>query len=557
MRPRTLRALVLLAMAMLAGASVLVPASPARASFVPLSGYGSSWAAPAISQWSRDVVSNGINITYTGSGSAAGRNAYMQNQADFAGSDIAFLTNGNPDPFGGGGESQKYAYSYIPIVAGGTSFLYNLSVGGRRVTNLRLSGDTIVKIFTGQITNWADSRITHDYGAQLPSQPITVVTRSDGSGASYMFSQWMYKVYTSQWETFCHQSGGPSNCGPTEFYPGNHPGFKAQNGSDQAASYVHSYEGSIGYDEYAYAQNDGIPVVKLLNHAGYYTLPTPSNVAIALTQAVIDENPSSITYLMQNLDHVYTYGDSRTYPLSSYSYLIVPRTSRTIGGQTVQPPPVFMNSGNNKGATLSTWLNYVLCGAQQTAGNLGYSPLPKNLVVGGFQQTDFIPGHVATPNLSQLNNCNNPTYHNGVDYLTQDAPYPSPCDYYTAPLNCVVKGGKATQGPGGNGLPGSGGSGPGGSGPSGTAPGGSGAPGAGGKSATGAGGTGGVNPLTGQPLGGNSAASGSPVYAQPVSLVGKPPEEWMLGILTALELLGAVAVPTVLGTWLQRRRRRA
>jgi ABC-type phosphate transport system substrate-binding protein len=550
MRPRMLRALVLPAMAVLASVSVLVPISSAQAAtFPPLNGFGSSWAGPAISQWSRDLQPNGINITYTANGSAAGRSYFTSNQADFAGSDIAFLTSSNPDPFAGIEGTPSTAYSYIPIVAGGTSFLYNLVVGGHKITNLRLSGATIAKIFTGQITNWADPAITHDYGAPLPSQPITVVTRSDGSGASYMFSRWMWKVYPSLWTPFCRAQGGKGSCGPTEFYPGGRPNFKAQNGSNQAASYVASYEGSIGYDEYSYALLNQIPVVKVLNSANYYTLPTPPAVAIALTQATFDTNPSSPTFLMQNLDNVYTYGDPRAYPLSSYSYLIVPRDSRP---GTSGPPPIFTGVPG-KGRTLSTWLNYVLCDAQQTAGTLGYSPLPKNLVVGGFAQENHIPGHVATPDASHLNGCNNPTYHNGIDFLLQ-APQPSPCNYVTAPLyNCVVKNGKATQGPGGSGP---GGTGPGGTGPGGTGPGGT-SPG--GTSPGGASGPGGthINPNTGQVVGGTTATSGSPVYAQPVSLVGKPPEEWMLGTLTALELLGAVAVPTLLGTWLQRRRRRA
>ena len=70
------------------------------------------------------------------------------------------------------------------------------------------------------------------------------------------------------------------------------------------------------------------------NPAGYYVLPTASNVAVALTQAQIDEDPSSPDFLQQNLDDVYTYKDPRSYPLSSYSYLIVPRTG-------TKEPPIF------------------------------------------------------------------------------------------------------------------------------------------------------------------------------------------------------------------------
>ena len=263
------------------GCSIAAPTAQAT-SFVPLSGDGSSWAQPAIDQWSRDVNPQGITINFSGDGSAAGRQHYIVNQADFAASDIAFLTS--PDPFGAGTEQSSYAYSYVPIVAGGTSFLYNLVVGGKRITNLRLSGETLAKIFTGKITDWSDPAITHDYGAPLPSQHITVITRSDGSGASYMFTRWMWKEYPSLWTPFCQAQGGGAGCGPTEFYPG-FSGAVQRNGSDQVASYISSPsfgEGSIGYDEYAYALNNNIPVVKVLNKAGYYSLPTPSNVAIAL-----------------------------------------------------------------------------------------------------------------------------------------------------------------------------------------------------------------------------------------------------------------------------------
>ena len=504
--------------------------------YTPLNGSGSSWAAPAIDQWARDMRPSGIVVNFDPLGSAAGRQNYISDQADFAASDIAFLTI--PDPFQGGTERSPWAYSYIPIVAGGTSFLYNLVVGGRKITNLRLSGGTITKIFTGQITNWDNKQITHDYGAQLPNIPITVVVRSDGSGASYQFTRWMSRQYTSQWDSFCARSGGPRrNCGPTEFYPSNAlPDGKPLNGSDLVANYIASRSnvGAIGYDEYAYALNNNIPVVKVLNPAGYYVKPTASNVAIALQKARIDENPRDLTFLMQNLDQVYRYRDPRSYPLSSYSYLIVPRDRRVINGQTYGPPHIFNTS---KGRTLTTWLRYVLCGAQQTAGSLGYSPLPKNLVVGGFLQFSHIPGHIGTPNLRQLNNCNNPTYHNGVNYLIKNAPYPSKCDYKTAPLNCTT--GRGSSGGGGGGS---------GSGRSGSGS---------GTSGSGSSGSGTTNPNTGQVTNVPGATTTGQVNAQPVSANGTPPqEEWVFIALAVAALLGAIAVPTLLGSWLERRGRR-
>jgi ABC-type phosphate transport system substrate-binding protein len=538
------RALALVAVAVLLG--LTISDSPAgAATFVPLSGDGSSWAEPAITQWARDVHPQGIQVSFNGDGSAQGRANFISgNVVDFAASDIAFLTSS--DPFGGGVEQPQHAYSYIPIVAGGTTFMYNLVVGGHKITNLRLSGDTVTKIFTGQITNWSDKRITHDYGAQLPSQPITVVTRSDGSGATYQFTRWMSKVYTSQWNAFCRSHHGPGGaCPPTEFYPG-FTGSIQKNGSDQVASFIASSigEGAIGYDEYAYALNDNVPVVKLLNPAGFYTLPTASNVAIALQSAVIDENQNSLTFLIQNLDHVYTSKDPRSYPLSSYSYLIVPRDSRP----GFFPPTTDFTTA--KGKTLSTWLNYVLCGAQQSAAHLGYSPLPVNLVTGGFLQDRHIPGAVPTPDLAKLSNCNNPTYHNGVNLLVKTAPFPNPCDKVGEPLNCTVSHGRAVA----VGARGSSSGAAAGTAGSSGGPGGAAAAAAGGAAATTGAAAASVDPNTGQLLNATQGSSG-PVQTQPESLPERPEGKWMLSSLTALTLIAAVATPTVLGALWQRRRK--
>ena len=506
-----------------------------NSNFTPLNGFGSSWAGPAISAWSLAVRNEGIKINFDPNGSAAGRQDYMLDQADFAASDIAFLTT--PDPFAGGTENPPYAYSYIPIVAGGTSFLYNLVVGGHKITNMRLSGKTLMEIFLGQITNWNNPAIEHDYGAALPSIPITVITRADGSGASYQFSRWLWKEFPSDWESYCDKNGytGPKNqCGPTEFFPPP-PDGKALNGSDLVANYIgsSSNNGAIGYDEYAYAKDAGIPVVAMQNAAGYDVGPTASNVAIALQKASIDENPSDLTFLMQDLDQVYNYNDPRTYPLSSYSYLIVPRTSRTIGGATLNPPPIWTTS---KGATISTWLNYVLCGAQQSAGTLGYSPLPYPLIKGGYLQFNYIPGHIPVGSVASfIGKCNNPTYDDGVNKLIKDAPYPSACQKDTAPLNCTVKGGKAvaTTATNSNNT---------GSGST-------------NKNSGSTGNTNTVNPNTGQVGNGGTGNNGAAVNASPVSLSGPAPQEaWVFAVLIVLALLGAIAAPTVLGSWLERRR---
>ncbi len=503
---------------------------------VPLSGDGSSWAQPAIDQFSRDVRSQGVVVTFQGDGSAAGRTHFTEQQNDFAATDIQFLTTG--DPFGSGPESQgAYSYSYIPIVAGGTTFMYNLKVGTRTITNLRLSGDTITKIFTGVITDWSDPRITRDYGAQLPHQKITVVTRSDGSGASYQFTRYMAVVYGSQWRAFCTRLQGKYGCGPTEFYPPFGSSIQRP-GSDQVADYIANPtgEGSIGYDEYSYAKASNIPVVKLLNAAGYYSLPTASNVAIALQKAQIDENPNSLTFLIQNLDDVYTNPDPRTYPLSSYSYLLVPRTAR--GNLTVLPGYA---SSPNKGYTLSHFLNYSLCSGQQKASSLGYSPLPENLFDGGFKQVSHIPGYDPSqiPNPANYNACNNPTYHNKVNYLLKDAPQPLPCDKVTAPLNCSSGGGTSAAGV---------------SGTRGTTTVGK-SSGSSAIAGTGPAATGPASTSTGTVSTGSDAGTTSDgiANASAVTVAGPHGANGLLATVAALVLLGAVMVPAGLGLVLRRR----
>jgi ABC-type phosphate transport system substrate-binding protein len=533
-RLKSLRAAAALAATAILSLLTFGPAQQAQASNVPITGAGSTYAYVALDQWGGDMVSQGVYITYTPIGSAQGREQYATQQLDFAGSDIAYLKA--PDPFAGS-DNSAFAYSYIPDVAGGLSFLYNLQVDGRKITNMRLSGQTLAEIFTGQITNWDDSAITHEYGQQLPSIPITVVTRSDGAGESYFLTNWMLDEYKSVWVPYCMARGGGSLCNndPTEDYPvpSGDPRFKSLNGADEVAGYINSSanNGAIGYAEEAYAIPNHTPVVSVENAAGYYQQPTAANVAVSLHHASINNNPSSVNYLMQDLTQMYGNKDPRIYPLSSYSYLVVPRNSRP----GYQPDTFFSNA---KGVTLSKYINYILCGAQQTAASLGYSPLPDIMVQGGFLQESKIPGAVVSPAASNYNNCHNPAYYNGQNVILDSAPQPSPCQKVGAPLNCTVKNGKAT--------PASSSSSPSNS-PS--------------SSSNGAHNNGGgsnnssFNPNTGLAGSGGTSSANPDVYAQAVGFASRPAEQWLFGVLTALVLIAVVSVPVLLGLGLQRTRR--
>jgi ABC-type phosphate transport system substrate-binding protein len=224
-RGRERRLAALLAALVVAAGMLSVFASSAGAAqgFVPISGSGSTWSLNALDQWRRNVAGlYGITVNFAPNGSTSGRNDFRAGQVDFAVSEIPYgLSDGGVlDPLPG------RAFGYMPIVAGGTSFMYNLKIGNTRVSNLRLSGDTITKIFTQQITNWSDPAIKADNpGLALPARKIVPVVYSNGSGTTAQFTTWMANQYGPQWDDYCHRNGRAlTPCGFTSFFPA--PGWR-------------------------------------------------------------------------------------------------------------------------------------------------------------------------------------------------------------------------------------------------------------------------------------------------------------------------------------------
>ncbi|MFF5143828.1 phosphate ABC transporter substrate-binding protein PstS [Streptomyces sp. NPDC013157] len=526
-------------LAALMGVLGTLAGTPAVAdSYTPIAGAGSTWAENAVDQWRRDVNKNGMRISYAGTGSSDGRRQFLSGTVDFAVSDIPFQTN--PTDGSAAERPAKGSYAYMPIVAGGTVFMYHLTVNGRKVTNLRLSGDVVTKIFTGVIKSWDDPTIKADNpGLQLPHRTIVPVVRSDGSGSTAQFTMWMANQHKALWNAYCAKVGRSGSCGQTSYYP-TVSGMIAQSGDLGVAGYVaQNYgEGAIGYVNYSYALNAHYPVAKVLNHAGYYTEPTPQNVAVSLLKARINTDKNSADYLTQQLDGVYNDTDRRNYPLSSYSYMILP----------LKVQGTFTEA---KGKTLGAFSYYFMCQGQQQAPNLGYSPLPINLVQAGFDQIRRIPG-VQAQNIN-IKNCNNPTFTaNGQNRLAQTAPYPAACDRKGA-APCTSGSGGATTNSGSGSGGGSGGS--------------TGSTGTGSSSGATAGGSGSagdnsaqpsVDPDTGQtisPNGGTGTASGGTgagadgtvALAQPVAVATG--HGWTgtqtLMLLAAVLVFGLLLLPSV------------
>jgi phosphate transport system substrate-binding protein len=532
-----------------------IAAQPAAAaSYVPITGSGSTWSFNAIDNWRKNIRQFGVQINYKPNGSSQGRTDFKQLQVDWAASDIPYGVqdgaNFDPPPSRG--------FAYMPDTAGGTTFMYNLKIGTQRVTNLRLSGPVIAGIFTGTITRWNDPKIARDNpGLTLPAIKIVPVVRSDGSGATAQFTQWLLATQNSAWTAYCRRVGRDP-CTQTSAYPvvpGS--GMVAQPGDSGVSGYVaqQGTVGSIGYVEYSFAVLTGFPVAKVLNRAGFYTEPTAGHVAVSLLAAKINmdrSNPN--TYLTQNLSGVYVNPDPRTYPLSSYSYLVLPTDSQQ--GFTT-----------NKGYTLGAFGQYALCQGQNQVDALGYSALPINLVEAGFDQLRKIPGS-KIPNVP-ITSCHNPTFStDGSNTLAKNDPFPPACDR-EGPVQCAagtggakgqsttVHGKSATAG----GQSGAGGPGAGG------ANGGTGAHGTGSSATgTGAGGAGGAQSTAAcDPDTGTCTANGVSVADANVNAAGVPLAtaaslgdgiRVVLMVLAAVLLVALGVAPPLIAQALGRRRAR-
>lgn len=564
MRPATVSRLALAVASLLCALLAFHAPAAEAASYTKISGAGSTWSSNALDQWRRNVSSNsGMTVNYAALGSSVGREQFKNGTADFAVSEIPYgLTEA-----GATDAPPKRGYAYMPIVAGGTAFMYNLKIGGKKVTNLRLSGEVVTKIFTGRITMWNHAEIRADNpGLNLPAARVIPVVRSDGSGTTAQLTTWMSKQHPALWNDYCGRAGRSTPCGMTSYFPVV-PGSShiAKSGSLGVSGFTKQghAEGAITYVEYSYAITTGFPVAKMLNASGYYVEPTASSVAVALLKARINEDKGSPNYLTQILDDVYRAADRRTYTLSSYSYMIIPTKAES-------------PFNTAKGRTLGTFANYFLCDGQQQAEELGYSPLPKNLVQAGFNQVKRIPG--APSGSTDISKCRNPTFSaDGSNTLAKNAPYPKACDK-RGPTQCAdgtagakektpVKPGATGGGSNGGGTGGAstgGGSGGGTAGATGGAASGgasggdtAGTAGAdGGTAGTAAGGV--IDPDTGELIGDGGTGGDSSVVGNPVTLAAGE-SGGLRGVLMALSavlLLGVVVGPPLTARALAARNRR-
>ncbi|MFN5929179.1 MAG: phosphate ABC transporter substrate-binding protein PstS [Roseiflexaceae bacterium] len=304
-----------------------------------LRGSGATFPNPLYQVWisvySKNVVP-GVKISYQSVGSGQGQKDFIAYLTDFGGSDSAVSSSRvaaeAPDAI------------HIPTVLGGVMPMYNVP---GLAAPMRFSAETLVGIYMGEIKKWKDARIANDNpGVKLPNMDITVVYRSDSSGTTSIWTDYLAKV-SGTWKS---QIGS----GNTVKWP---TGIGAP-GNAGVSSTVQKIEGAVGYVEVGYALGAGFTLPFVKNAAGNYVQPLLANVSAAAAAV----KPSSD---VQKLATSITNGtDAQAFPITGFTYILVRKDTYT---------------DLNKAQALADFIYWGLTEGQGAANRLGYAPLPENM----------------------------------------------------------------------------------------------------------------------------------------------------------------------------------
>lgn len=297
---------------------------------VPITGAGSTFAAPVYQQWGKDFngVESGAQVNYQSIGSGGGVDAFTKQTVDFGASDAPLQSDQTAALPGAAVE--------IPTVLGGVTVAYNVS--GLQ-SGLQLDGATIADIFAGNITMWNDPKIAaQNSGVSLPNTPIKVVHRSDDSGTTYVFTSWL-AGQSASWKS----SIGADT---TVQWP---TGEAGKDGSDGVAGYLKQTNGSIGYIAYDYAVANNFGVAAVKAKGGDYIAPSVDSISAAGSALSLPVQPSG------NVLNV-----PGAYPIATTTYVMV-----------------YVDQTNkDKGQTIVDFLHWGLTTGQQEVSQLNYAPLP-------------------------------------------------------------------------------------------------------------------------------------------------------------------------------------
>jgi phosphate transport system substrate-binding protein len=312
--------------------------SMAPVSSADLTGAGSTFAYPLYSRWVYEYAQKtGVHVNYQAVGSGAGIRQFSDEIVDFGGTDAPM----NDDQLA---KAKGGAVLQVPTALGAEAITYNLT----GVSQIRLDGPTLADIYLGKITKWNAPEITKlNPGVKLPSTDILVVHRSDGSGTTFIFTDYLTRV-SPAW-----------NSGPGKGTDINWPVGLGGKGNAGVAGQVKQTPGAIGYVELAYATQNNLPYALLKNKAGVF-LPPSLEGATAAAAGVAAGLPANTDFRVS----VVNAPGKDAYPISSFTWMLV---------YTTQPDA-------RKGKALVDFVRWGIHDGQQFCKALQYAPLPDNIV---------------------------------------------------------------------------------------------------------------------------------------------------------------------------------
>jgi phosphate transport system substrate-binding protein len=303
-----------------------------------LTGAGATFPNPIYTKWF-DAYSKktGVQINYQSIGSGGGIRQFTEGTVDFGASDGP-MNDEQMQVVGG-------KVLHVPTVLGAVVLTYNLPGLGQ--SQLKFDGPTVADIFQGKITKWNDAPIASlNPGVKLPDSDIIVVHRSDGSGTSYIFTDYLSKT-SPEWKG---KVGKATSV--------NWPVGLGGKGNEGVTQQVKQTEGSIGYVELIYALSNDLPYAQVKNPAGSFVTPSLSSVSAAAASAKFAKD-TDFRVSITNAP------GADAYPISSFTWLLIRPDNRDVA----------------KGKAIKDFLSWMVTPeAQSLAQELKYAPLPKEVI---------------------------------------------------------------------------------------------------------------------------------------------------------------------------------
>ena len=300
-----------------------------------LNGAGATFPYPMYSKWFSEYhkLHPDIQINYQSIGSGGGIRQVLAGTVDFGASD---------GPMSDEQLAQsKIKILHVPTVLGAVVPAYNIpGVTGE----IKFTPDALVGIFLGKITSWNDSALTSvNPGINLPNQPIIVIHRSDGSGTTFIFTDYLSKA-SSDWQS---QVGKNTSV--------KWPVGLGGKGNEGVAGMIRQMQGAIGYIELIYAVQNKIPYGVVRNASGSFVKASLESVTAAA--ASVKNMPSDFRVSITNAS------GKDAYPISSFTWLLIPAQSKDAA----------------KGKILADFLNWMVDDGEKMTAELTYAPLPENV----------------------------------------------------------------------------------------------------------------------------------------------------------------------------------